>query len=348
MGSKKERKLKAQAKKTTQNSSAVGTEKQPVEKKAKKLEQKLQITTASRPLWTIVIIVVGVMLLEFLFQFMLNTVVTDQYMKAHPELTETAAIRDAVAQYMEQNPIFFVLRRIIYNLSGILALMLLFGRVEKEQLPEIGFSNPRFRGGNIIIGVVISALAVFCAYALLTVLEYIEPTGAFVFSWLQPLWVVNFVLMSFFEEMFFHGYLVFKLGKLKPVWIVLITSVVFALWGGLPSTNPIIYLNYLILGAFLCFTRIKFDSLWFGIAFRFGWTLTSGVFLSIYTNPNLCPGILEHSGLATNFLAGNQAGFENGMIATIILSMCFIVVYKISQSRQTRFQRRLTKDGYIR
>ena len=61
MGSKKERKLKAQAKKTTQNSSAVGTEKQPVEKKAKKLEQKLQITTASRPLWTIVIIVVGVM-----------------------------------------------------------------------------------------------------------------------------------------------------------------------------------------------------------------------------------------------------------------------------------------------
>lgn len=299
------------------------------------------------PLYTVLPMLLGIIVLAFVFNVVLNTVVTDIYGKNHPELLgDTEALRLAVEAYINGSAVYTVLQRIAVNSAGILAMMMLFGRLEKNEFPSIGFSGDQKRRTNIGMGVLFSFLAVLVAYNALTVIGYIKPTGALVFNWTQLLWTADIFIMCLFEEMLFRGYIGYKLKPYNMNYTVIISSVLFALYKGLPSTMPSTYITYIMMGVLLSYVSIKLGSIWFALSFRFVWTFTAGIILSIYHVA--VPGIVENTGITESLISGSNLGFENGLIAFAVLLICFIVAKKLLKSRSTPKQRRLYPDGTIR
>lgn len=303
--------------------------------------------TAARPLYTALFMIIGIVVLSFIFTVMLNTVVTDIYSQKHPEFSgDTEALRLAVEAYINGNAVYTVLQRITTDLAGILAMMMLFGRLEKAEFPSIGFAGDLNRRTNIGMGVLFSSLAVLVAYNALTVIGYVKLTGALVFNWTQLLWAADILLMCLFEEMFFRGYISYKLKAYNKNYTIIISSVLFALYKGLPSTMFTTYLTYIMMGILLSYATVKLGSVWFSLTFRFVWTFIAGIILSIYHGA--VPGIVENEGIKQSFISGNALGFENGLIAFAVLLICFIIVKKLLESKRSQKQRRLYPDGTIR
>ena len=319
----------------------------PRQTSAKKEDTKITSAYSSTPLYTALFMILGIVVLAFIFTIMLNTVITDIYMKDHPELAnDTATLKTAVEAYINTNPVCLIAQRIVLNVAGILAMMMLFSRLEKKQFPSIVFVNNGKVKVDIGMGVLFSFLAVLVAYNILAVIGYVTPTGALAFNPIQLLWTVDFIFMCIFEEAFFRGYAIYKLGSYNTNVAIIVSSFLFALYRGLPSTMLSTYVTYIIMGIVLSYSAVKLKSLWFPLTFRFIWTFTSGILLSIYSA--VVPGIVENTGLKESLLSGNKAGFENGFIAAIILLICYVIIRKIIEGRNTPKQRRLHPDGTIR
>ncbi len=338
MGSKKQR---------SKRKNERGKNTQPMPKKTEAVSRKTGEHTSSVPLYTALFMLAGMAVLAFIFTVILNTAVTDIYLKNHPELSgDNTALKAAVEAYINDNAIYNIVQRIVVNVSGILAIMMLFGRLEKESFPSVGFSGDAKRRVNIGMGALFSFLGVLVAYNILAAIGYVKPTGALVFNWVQLLWIADILVMCLFEEIFFRGYIGYKLSNYNMNYTIIISSVLFALYKGLPSTLPSTYITYIIMGVLLSYVSVKLKSVWFALSFRIVWTFTSGILLSIYAE--VVPGIVENSGIKESLLSGNKSGFENGLIASAVLLICFILAKRMIENRNAPKQRRLHPDGTIR
>ncbi len=299
------------------------------------------------PWYTAIYLIIAIFVAMFLFNIMLNTFVTDRFLQSHPEYQgDNEGLKAAVEIYMKQSRWYISLQNLIYNFSGIIAMMIFFGRFEKRDLSIIGLNNNGKKGMDIGMGILFAVGAVLIAYNLFTIMGYITPTGAFAFDWHQLLWTGEILLMCIFEEGFFRGYLGYKLQKYGRNIAIIVPAVIFTLYKSIPSTMPGTYLTYLVMGLMLSYTVTKLKTLWFAFSFRIAWTFFSGIVLSIYSG--LIKGIVENSGVAENIISGGIVGFENGIIATTVLVICFVLAIKMTAKRNKKLQRKLHSDGTIR
>ncbi len=345
MGSKKERTDK-KLKKYIGNSSNMSQHNKVLPKTSKSSDNTINLMPQT-PLYTALIMIICIFVISFLFTFMMNTVITEICIKQDPTLSNNIeALRAAAEKYLTEHPIFNIINKILVNMAGISAIMIFFRKLEKTELPVIGFINNGKRKMDIGMGILFSFCAVLVAYNILAFFGFIKPTFALVFNPIQLLWTLDIIIMCVFEEMLFRGYMIFKLKKQNTLLRIAIPTILFALYKGLPSTMPSTYITYIAMGAYLSFTAIRFNSIWFSVAFRAIWTFTSGILLSIYSMA--VPGIIENENIATNILSGSPAGFENGLIATFVIVICFAITQYMLKKRTEKTQRRLYPDGTIR
>ncbi len=315
---------------------------------AKSVPQKpTAIAEPQRPWYTILIMAAAIAVIMFLFNLMLNTFVTDYFLQRHPEYNgDNEALRIAVEAFMKQSSWYIIIQRLIYNFSGVVAIMICFFRLEQEELTVIGLKKNGKIFQDVGMAVLFAFTAVLIVFNLLAAIGYTKLTRTLEFSWYQLLWTVEIAIMCLFEEGFFRGFLGYKLKKYGTLVATVVPALIFTLYKGIPSTMPGTYLTYFVMGAMLSFTVNKLGTMWFSLAFRFVWTFVSGVVLSIYSG--LIKGIFEITGIKETLLSGNVASFENGLLPGIILIICFVIIYKMITSRGKRTERRLHSDGTIR
>lgn len=143
-----------------------------------------------------------------------------------------------------------------------------------------------------------------------------------------------FNLAAAFEELMFRGYpLQTLLRDLHPVWPVLITSALFGIvHAGNPHVSPLALINTVLAGVWLAVAYLKTRSLWLptSLHWSWNWTMNSVFGLSVSGLQGMASSpLLESTQTGPTWLTGGPYGPEGGVLATIVLIVGTLVIWRI-------------------
>lgn len=142
-----------------------------------------------------------------------------------------------------------------------------------------------------------------------------------------------FAVAAAFEELLFRGYAFQTLlrGGISPAIPILLLSLFFGLVHlGNPSSTIFSTANTILAGVWLAVAYLKTRSLWFPTALHLGWNWTMGVFFGLPVSGlklTRYPVFLATSE-APLWLTGGAYGSEGGAIATLILLVATVVIWR--------------------
>ncbi|HEX3118196.1 MAG TPA: CPBP family intramembrane glutamic endopeptidase, partial [Candidatus Acidoferrum sp.] len=201
---------------------------------------------------------------------------------------------------------------------GTLLAAWLMTRLEMRRLGEYGLpwrsGQTRLFLQGAAFGIVeISAIVGVLAAAGYYSFGSLEVHGTGLVRW-ALFWIAVFVVVGFFEEYAFRGYVQFALTKGFGFWpATIVTSVIFgAVHLGNPGESWPGILGVMAVGVFWCFTVRRTGTLWFAFgmhaAFDFGETFLFSVPDSGMVFPGHLSSAVIHNGPA--WLVGGTAGPE--------------------------------------
>lgn len=218
---------------------------------------------------------------------------------------------------------------------GTLLAAWVMSRLEGRRLGEYGLPWSSGKGKYFLTGAVFGIAEISAIIGVLAVTGYysfgsLEVHGASLLKW-ALFWAVAFVIVGFFEEYAFRGYLQFALTKGFGFWpATIVTSVIFGVvhlanpgesWPGIAGVMAV--------GIFWCFTLRRTGTLWFAFgmhaAFDFGETFLFSVPDSGVVFPGHLSSAVIHNGPA--WLVGGTAGPEASVLDFVILAIFFYIVH---------------------
>ncbi len=128
------------------------------------------------------------------------------------------------------------------------------------------------------------------------------------------------LIISFYEEIAFRGYILNNLLESLPKWpALLISALVFALaHASNPSFSIVAAVNILLAGILLGLNYIYTRNLWFSICFHFTWNFFQGSVLGYEVSGLRLQSLLEHDVSGSDLLTGGKFGFEGSLLATAL------------------------------
>jgi CAAX protease family protein len=219
--------------------------------------------------------------------------------------------------------------------AGTLLAAWVMSRLERRKLGEFGLPWSASQGKFFLTGAVFGIAEISAIIGVLAAAGYysfgpLQVHGADLLKW-ALFWGVVFVVVGFFEEYAFRGYIQFVLTKGFGFWVATIaTSVIFGVvhmanpgesWPGI--------LGVMVVGFFWCFTLRRTGTLWFAFgmhaAFDFGETFLFSVPDSGMVFPGHLSNAVIHTGPA--WLVGGSAGPEASVLDFVILGIFFLVMH---------------------
>ncbi|MBW3598503.1 MAG: CPBP family intramembrane metalloprotease [Planctomycetes bacterium] len=197
-------------------------------------------------------------------------------------------------------------------------------------------SKPVLRiGGGTLAG---AAPILLTAGALLAMggFELTQPSA----EWLALPLLAALILMAFFEEIAFRGYMLRNfLDAGRPVLGVAITSILFWLVHSLNPhawSSPWNSINLLGAGVFLALVYLATDELWTPTAVHFGWNAAQGVLLDIPISGVETPGWIGIERVETHplWLTGGEFGLEGSALTSLVLAAMIAGMFVVVKSRR--------------
>jgi membrane protease YdiL (CAAX protease family) len=218
---------------------------------------------------------------------------------------------------------------------GTLLAAWVMSRLEGRRLGEYGLPLGSGQGKFFLTGAMFGIAEISAVIGVLGAAGYysfgsLEVHGASLLKW-AVFWAALFVIVGFFEEYAFRGYLQFALTKGFGFWpATIVTSLIFGVvhlanpgesWPGIVGVMAV--------GLFWCFTLRRTGALWFAFgmhaAFDFGETFLFSVPDSGVVFPGHLSSAAIHNGPA--WLVGGTAGPEASVLDFIILAIFFYIVH---------------------
>ena len=159
------------------------------------------------------------------------------------------------------------------------------------------------------------------------------------YSWIQGRLFLSFgstVLIAFYEELIFRGYILNNLMDSFPKWLsLLISSLLFMLFhwttlGFFPLVNT--FIMGLILGLNYIYTR----NLWFSICFHIGWIFMVGPVLG-FSGDESFQTLLQTEMQGDENITGGTSGLEGSVFLTAFLLLSLVaLIFNSSEKTQSR------------
>jgi membrane protease YdiL (CAAX protease family) len=187
-----------------------------------------------------------------------------------------------------------------------------------------GWAGDFWRGA----GLALLILAAVFAFSLLTGSIRVEgferpaPAGTNVFAYLLGA-VVAFLIVGFYEEMMFRGYVLQRIHERAGVVpSIVVSSFLFAiLHAANPGADVFGIMNTVIIGVLLALLYLRSGALWMPIGFHFAWNFSLGYVYSLPVSGLPVHGILKVTETeGTSRLTGGSYGPEAGLLLTIVLA----------------------------
>ena len=149
-------------------------------------------------------------------------------------------------------------------------------------------------------------------------------------------WGVCFVIVAFYEEFTFRGYLQFTLARATRFWpAALVLSLAFGLvHRGNPGESKWGVTGVILVGLFWCLTLRRTGNLWFAVGMHASFDFGETFLYSVPDSGMLFPGHLSDATLAgPAWLTGGSAGPEASVCDFLVILILFYVFHRLYPSR---------------
>jgi len=240
-------------------------------------------------------------------------------------------------------------RRILFgeciDLVGAFFAAWLMSRFEGRRLGEYGLP------GRAAFGILFWQGALFGLIEISTVLGVIAALGGYRFGevaihgsdlWRWAiLWTVVFLVVGFYEEFAFRGYIQFTLAQGVGFWpAAIVLSLVF---GVMHATNPgeswVGLAGVVVSGLFWCLTLRRTGSLWFAVGMHASFDFAETFLYSVPDSGMIFPGHLSNATLhGPTWLTGGTAGPEASVLDFLVLGIFFLVFPRLFPAKASTSQ----------
>ncbi|WP_138415907.1 CPBP family intramembrane glutamic endopeptidase [Aquibacillus sediminis] len=213
--------------------------------------------------------------------------------------------------------------------GGLLMTLMFWRFVNKRAVKEIGFNK---RGKDLLFGLLLGAASITAIFLLLFITGNVELLNRFSapeFSTYTITFFILFILVGFFEEIFFRGYVMSTMvNRGNSKWLVYIVSAL--LFSVVHGTNPNVSLfgliNILLVGLLFAYMFDVTKSLWLAIGYHITWNYFQGNVFGFAVSGTVPHGIYNVDvSNGNDWLTGGSFGLEGGLLATIFILLGFVV-----------------------
>jgi membrane protease YdiL (CAAX protease family) len=238
-----------------------------------------------------------------------------------------------------------------FSFAVILLFTWLMSCVEARKfgLYGLGSSDPR-RMMHLIQGLITG----FVALSLLVFVLYLGhwiTFGGVLLHGARPilvngfLWFIAFVLVGFFEEFTFRGYIQYTLARGIGYGVIgfFISAFIWnfgfgAVHGNNPGESPIGLVTAGLIGFIFCISLYYTGSLWWAIGFHATWDWAESYFYGTADSGGVSQGRLldSHPHGANIFLTGGTTGPEGSVFCIIVALLVGVLIYMTQRPRDGR------------
>ena len=143
-------------------------------------------------------------------------------------------------------------------------------------------------------------------------------------------WGVTFIVLAMWEEFFFRGYLLYRLGTRMGFWTA---AVVMSLGFGAAhlgnhGENALGIAQVIVFGLFCCFVLRRTGSLWFPIGYHAAWDWAQTYFYGTPDSGLLGVGhYLNSSASGPSWIAGGTGGPEGSVLSLAVLAISALYIH---------------------
>ena len=236
-------------------------------------------------------------------------------------LTEMTAFLDA---FMKEN--VAVLFGTLLSSAGAAVVAVLFCRlIEKRSLRTMAVRS-RYLPSSLLLGTLTGALIVLAAVVFAYCFGAVTLTGTGKGSVVSALLLVlGFVVQALAEELFFRGYLMISISRVRPLSVgVLLSALLFALFHRTAATISVLgLLNLFLLGLVLALFTVRCGNLFGSVALHAAYLALEGAVLGSPVDGQGMPASLFTISFAegSTFLHGGAYGLGGGLAVTFALTL---------------------------
>lgn len=192
--------------------------------------------------------------------------------------------------------------------------------IDRRPFASIGF-NGMHNTRHGLVGFALAVLLLCCGVLVLEATKNIEWTDAGFNAVDLFTGMVTMVIVAFYEELVFRGYLLGNLMESMNKWAALVISALLFMIAHLSNPNLSLpgAINVLLAGLLLGINYIQTRNLWFGIAFHFAWNFIQGPVMGFDVSGLPLKSLLQHEMHGSQWLTGGAFGFEGSVVATLLL-----------------------------
>ncbi|KOA19013.1 CAAX amino terminal protease self- immunity [Clostridium homopropionicum DSM 5847] len=219
-----------------------------------------------------------------------------------------------------------------FDLASILVIIFIFLKLSNKKFKEIGLVSIKENYRKFLWGSAIGAASMTVIFFCLL----ISNNATLENSLLQPNFTINvfwgiilYIVVSLSEEIMCRGYIQTTLYQMRmPYLAAVISSTIFAfLHLGNPNVKILGIVNIFFIGLLLSYMYIRTKNLWMPIGYHFTWNYFQG---NIYGFPvsgtTQSIGIYNIDTIKENIITGGSFGPEAGILATIVISISFVII----------------------
>ena len=238
------------------------------------------------------------------------------------------------------NPWMILLTQGAGTIGGIAATLVVWRAINKKYPPELGL---RGQGKDLFFGLVLGAVSITVIFFILlatgniTLLNSLLSPQITLFTFT---YLILFILVGFFEEMFFRGYVMKTMAERgNNKWVIYVVSaLVFSIVHGTnPNVSVFGLINIALVGILFAYMFDVTRSLLLPIGYHITWNFFQGNVFGFPvsgTAPYGMYGVDVSEG--SDFLTGGSFGLEGGLLATLLIVLGFIATHFYAKGRKER------------
>jgi membrane protease YdiL (CAAX protease family) len=220
------------------------------------------------------------------------------------------------------------------QLVGLLIGSWVIAKREGVRLGEYGLPGRGAFGGKFWEGAIWGFGALSAVVGALIALAYfridsVALTGSTALLYALG-WGVTFTVLAMWEEFFFRGYLLYRLGTRIGFWTAaVLMSLSFGIAHmGNPGENVLGIVQVIVFGLFGCFVLRRTGSLWFPIGYHAAWDWAQTYFFGTPDSGLIGIGhYLNSSASGPSWIAGGTGGPEASVFSLVVLALSALYVH---------------------
>lgn len=233
-----------------------------------------------------------------------------------------------VLSALDAHPWIFLLTQGGGTVGGILTTFLLWRFINKRTMKQLGFRGSL---NDLWFGLFLGALSITMIFLVLLATANVTLLNSWSspqFSLFTVTFLILFVLVGVFEEMFFRGYIMSTMeSRGNKKWVIYVASAMIFSAAHLanPNVSLIGLVNIALVGILFAYMFDATKSLWLPIGYHITWNYFQGNvfgFAVSGTTPNGIYGVEVAEG--RDWLTGGAFGLEGGILATVLILAGFI------------------------